>query len=984
MFSRLNLLVCCLALAFVGAVAGMPVRLRVVPGHVPSVVKKLSPAARMEGSRQLRLSISLPLRNQTGLTSLLRELYDPASPKYRRYLTSEQFAANFAPTTEDYESLIQFAQSAGLEVATRHPNRMLLDVIGSAATIEKAFGVRLYLYKHPKEDRMFYAPDEEPSVIEALPILHIGGLTDFQLPRPAGLELSNESDPAAKSKKGGPMPQIGTGPNGTFIGRDFRSAYVPGTQLTGAGQIVALVEFDGYVSNDIAAYETNAGLPTVPLTNVLIDGFGGGAGTSADEVSLDIEMAVAMAPGLSQVMVYEASLGSSPSDLLNRIATDNVAKQISSSWTYGSDPALTQIFQQFAAQGQSYFNSSGDDDAYPGPILAPADNDFATIVGGTTLLTSGAGGPWVSESVWNIKSGTGSGGGFSTSIPIPWWQTNVNMTANLGSTTMRNIPDVACVAQNIWVIYGGGNARSVSGTSCSAPLWAGLAALMNQDAVANGSPPVGFLNPALYQIAQSSNYASAFHDITAGNNTNASSPLRFFAVPGYDLCTGWGTPNGQALIDLLVPPDSLRISPVAGFAATGPIGGPFNITAENFLLTNASGAPLSWSAGGNAPWIGVFPSGGSLDPGMGTNVSVFLTNAANALPAGAFQSVVQVTNLATGLVHPRAITLNVFDPLVIATKTGFAASGQTGGPFNIAQTTFVLTNGGPQALSWAVVSNPPWLNLSPASGSLALPGSVTNIVASLNSTASNLASGNYSGVLVFSNLTLGTAQTRAASLSVGQPAVTNGDFETGTFAGWSITGNSSFVTISTDPTAAHSGKYGVQLGPPFSLGFLSQTIPTLPGRVYLISFWFDSPDGQTPSQFEVSWNGYSLFNQSDLPELGWTNIQALAAASGPGAVLQFGYRNDNSFFGLDDVTAMAVSQPPAPVFQSAAQSGTNIIVNWSAIPGAAYQVQARNSLTAGGWTNAGPQIIAASSSAGATNAITGRQQFYRVLQVIGQ
>ena len=158
-----------------------------------------------------------------------------------------------------------------------------------------------------------------------------------------------------------------------------------------------------------------------------------------------------------------------------------------------------------------------------------------------------------------------SGGGVSLAYGIPTWQQGISMTANQGSTTMRNVPDVSMVANNINIVWGNDFIGASSdwpegGTSLAAPLWAGLMALANQQAAANGQPPVGFANPALYAIGKSTNYQSCFHDITTGSNTNSSSPTKYQAVAGYDLCTGWGTPNGGNLIPaLLAPPsDNLR------------------------------------------------------------------------------------------------------------------------------------------------------------------------------------------------------------------------------------------------------------------------------------------------------------------------------------------------------------------------------------------------------------------------------------------
>jgi subtilase family serine protease len=132
-----------------------------------------------------------------------------------------------------------------------------------------------------------------------------------------------------------------------------------------------------------------------------------------------------------------------------------------------------------------------------------------------------------------------------------------------GSTIMRNVPDVALTADNVYVVCDNGESHICGGTSCAAPLWAGFTALVNQQAVAAGRPTVGFINPAIYAIGESTNYAADFHDITTGDNTSPGSPTNFYAVLGYDLCTGWGTPAGQNLInDLAGTSTSEPISPV--------------------------------------------------------------------------------------------------------------------------------------------------------------------------------------------------------------------------------------------------------------------------------------------------------------------------------------------------------------------------------------------------------------------------------------
>jgi uncharacterized repeat protein (TIGR01451 family) len=583
-------------------------------GHVPAAVARLQADGQLSAATEMNLAIGLPLRNQAALSNLLQQIYDPSSPNYRHYLTPEEFTAQFGPTEQDYQKVVNFARAGGLTVTRTNGNRMLVDVSGNVSDIERAFHLTLRTYRHPTEARDFFAPDVEPSVAADVPVLHVSGLDNYILPRPA---LHVKPLPGAKTA-------LGSGPVGTYMGYDFRNAYAAGAPQTGSGQSVGLFELDcGFYQSDITAYEIQAGLPNVPVQPVLLDGYNGGPGSSDanGEVSLDIEMAISMAPGVSTVFVFE---GSTPDDVLNAMAADSQVSQLSASWGYPIDAVTEQIFQQFAAQGQSFFNASGDGLAWVGPIFTPCDDPYITIVGGTTLTTD-INGAWASEKVWNMGPGYvepnnwnvdgywGSGGGISTTYSIPGWQTNIIMTTNHGSTTFRNIPDVALTADNIYVIYGGGNAAEFIGTSAATPLWAGFMALVNQQAVANGKPTIGFINPTIYALAGGTNYASLFNDITNGNNFWPGSPNRFRAVPGYDLCTGWGTPNGTNLIIALA---GAPVLPVSAPAA------PYGSTLTNLAGGNPNGA-----------WELFVQDDSPLD--TGTNYNGWILNLTLANPVGA-------------------------------------------------------------------------------------------------------------------------------------------------------------------------------------------------------------------------------------------------------------------------------------------------------------------------------------------------------------
>jgi hypothetical protein len=639
---------------------------QVVERHLPAAAASLTPVGKLADTNRLHLAIALPLRNQDVLSNLLQQLYDPASPNYHQYLTPDRFTEEFGPTAADYDAVIAFAKANGLPVEAMHSNRVLLDVSGTVAELQRALHITMRTYRHPTENRTFFAPDTAPTMDLAAPILEISGLNNYSLPRPY-----YTAKPLISGTKS--VANFGSGLGGTYLGKDFRAAYLPGTTLDGSGQVVGLLEMDGYTANDIAYYESQAGLPNITLSNVLLDGFNGSpTGNGGEgEVSLDIEMAISMAPNLSQVIVYEAGPSGNWHDLLNRMATDNLASQISSSWggaSSGPDAVADQIWQQMAAQGQSFFQASGDKDAYTGAIPFPNDSPYITQVGGTTLTTSGPGGYWVSEKVWNRASGAGSGGGISTSYSIPSWQAKLSMTSNLGSKSKRNTPDVAMVADQIYVRADGLD-YSVYGTSCAAPLWAGLTALANQQAAAAGQPAIGFINPAVYSIGTNAIYTQSFHDITAGNNEWYGSTTKFPAVSGYDLCTGWGTPKGQSLINALANFGSFLITPTTNFVSTGKAGGPFTVTAQKFTLTNAGVGSINWTLANTSVWLKASPTSGTLTSGgAAATVTVSLNTAASNLVAGTYSATVWFTNVNNLARQGRLFTLSVVSPPVITTQ----------------------------------------------------------------------------------------------------------------------------------------------------------------------------------------------------------------------------------------------------------------------------------------------------------------------------
>lgn len=798
--------------------------LKVLQGHVPKIVSSLTPKGRLAATNELRLAIGLPLRDPAGLDDFLAQIYNPASPNFHRYLTVDEATARFGSTAGDYEAVETFARSNGLAVTATYNNRLVLDVTGPAAAVEKAFHVKLLIYRHPAEARDFYAPATEPTVDAQLPVVDIQGLSDYSRPHPKLYRMN-----AA-------LPKAGSAPDGSgaYFGNDFRNAYVPDTTLTGAGQALGLFEADGFYSSDIATYASAAGngRTNIVIQTVLLNGFSGTPTTGSDsgnpEVSLDIEMAMSIAPGLARIVVYEGNPNEFiPNDILDSmLAGSNTVKSLSCSWGWGGGPSTTTdaIFKNMSAVGQSFFNAAGDSDAFttgassvngvdnPSLANAPSSSPYITQVGGTTL-TSGANAAYGSETVWNWGGGTGSSGGISSHYSIPNWQTNVaNLTGSGGSTSFRNIPDVALTADDIYVAYGDGGGAEFGGTSCAAPLWAGFIALANQQAAAGGRPVVGFINPAIYAIASGPNYGTCFHDVTTGNNTWSSSPSLFYAATGYDLCTGLGTPAGQSLINALAGnADALIISPLAG-AATGVAGGPFTITTGDILLTNSSSSPLAWSLVNSSAWLTISATAGTLAARGQTSLACGLTATANNLVASTYMASLTFSNETSQAVQTGSFTLQVNQPLLITPTNGFVAAGPAGGPFNVSSQNFVLSNQGGNSLSWNITNFPSWLNASPSSGTLA-GGAQATVTVSLTAAADSLTYGVYTADLLVTNFT-GLAASlpfTITSVNTNQPIVDNGGFENGNLTGWTLDASSKYNFVTTSSAYVHSGSYGMAL-----------------------------------------------------------------------------------------------------------------------------------------------------------------------------
>ncbi|MBI3555898.1 MAG: hypothetical protein HY074_06525 [Deltaproteobacteria bacterium] len=483
-------------------------RMRKLHGHLPGAARKAADLGKMDETRELPITVALDLNNSDELAQKLREMYRPGSPTFHKFLKPEEFGGKTS-----------------------------------------------------------FAPAFELQTPEELSIHSIHGLHDFTKRR-THLRPAAQVDPS----------RAGSGVGGGFTPADVRLAYNVPVTAVGAGQTLAVFELDGYTASDVDAYESAFGLPAVPLQNILIDGATGAAGSDAGEVTLDIELMAAIAPSAQKILVYESiNTDQGVLDGYARIASDNIAQTVSTSWGSSeeeSTPAFLEsenaIFLQMAAQGQTVYAAAGDAGAYDdGSTLSvddPASQPYVVAVGGTRLTTN-ATGHYGHETSWNTgSSATGAGGGgISAAWSIPSWQSGIATATNTASTTMRNVPDVAlnADANTGYAIYVNGGWHTYGGTSCAAPLWAAFTALVNEQRDAKGLAPIGYVNPLLYQIGQSKQYAANFFDI-ADKSTN----LYYPAVTGFDNATGWGSFNGAGLLATLANDTVSEVEAHSNFVGT--------------------------------------------------------------------------------------------------------------------------------------------------------------------------------------------------------------------------------------------------------------------------------------------------------------------------------------------------------------------------------------------------------------------------------
>jgi kumamolisin len=415
-----------------------------------------------------------------------------------------------------------------------------------------------------------------------------------------------------------------------------------------------LVEYYGTNLKDLNTYFANVHQTNnVPITLLSTDGTSTSCvyfyffGCDDTEQTLDMTQALGMAPGLSSLVMY---VGSTDAAIFNAMATASpLNAQLSSSWTWHpADPNTDDpYFKEFAVQGQSLFQASGDSGAWTSSSqIFPADDPFLTSVGGTDLTTSSAGGPWSSETTW-----VDGGGGISPdNYTIPSWQTAAAAQCSGCSQTYRNGPDVSANANFTFYVCADQQActaNNYGGTSFAAPMWAGYLALVNQQSVANGNKTVGFINPSLYSIGEGASYNSNFHDIVSGSNGDS-------ATTGYDLATGWGSPNAGLIAALAGGSSSSGFSLSASPATLSVAQGNSGNSTITITTTGGFNSSITLSASGQ-------PNGVSVafnpNPITGAGNSMMTMNVSSSASPGTYS--ITVTGTAGNTTSTTTVSLTV-------------------------------------------------------------------------------------------------------------------------------------------------------------------------------------------------------------------------------------------------------------------------------------------------------------------------------------
>jgi kumamolisin len=527
--------------------------------QIPGSERSALPKAKKIGPAKLdnEITVTVYIRRGSGKADLIEMMKNMAEQPFSLpYLSRSEFAEQYGIEADAVKRVEKFAREYNLEVKETNTASGTILLCGTVENFNKAFKVELSEYEHPDfKYRGRTGTIEVPEELSDI-VLAVLGLDNRPQTKPH-FRVLNESltENFARSQAS----------RSSYTPVQIAELYNFPQNVDCSGQCIGIIELGGgYNEKDLEQYFSNLGVPMPQVTAVSVNGGKNAPEGNPDgadgEVMLDIEVAAAIAPG-AKIAVYFAP--NTDAGFLNAITTavhdkENNPSVISISWgsaevnwTSQAIQAMNQAFHDAAALGVTICSAAGDNGSSDGVndgsvhVDFPASSPYVLACGGTKL--QGSGQTISSEVVWNEHNNGATGGGISDVFGLPDWQSNakVPVSAKTGGKAGRGVPDIAGNADPVtgYEVLVDGQSFVIGGTSAVAPLWAGLVAILNQQL----GRPVGFLNPALYQIGES---GGSFRDITNGNN-DTSGNGSYSSSPGWDACTGWGSPNGVNLLQAL-------------------------------------------------------------------------------------------------------------------------------------------------------------------------------------------------------------------------------------------------------------------------------------------------------------------------------------------------------------------------------------------------------------------------------------------------
>ncbi len=547
-------------------------------GGEPPAVANLPSGSQLPANQVKPLTFNLLYRD-AAFDQEVAQIYTPASPAFHKFLTPQQVAQQFAPSTVQQQQVISWLTSQGFTVDATNPLRSSIKVHATIATIERALHISMQSFTIA--GRTFFMPLGTPSISDpsAALISSVTGLDNFALPAfkpPFGLQSQSLTKPSYADCSG-----YGANQNLT---RDrlagayqLKQLYAQG--FKGQGMTIGVAEFgDGYDPQDLATYMACAGLPTPNVQNISVNGQPS-SGPGQGEAIMDLELIAGLAPQAT-ILDYQTdgntAFAQDLVDVFNRVASDHKVNVLSisygayeSSFSVAEMAAVNNSLRVLAAEGISVFISSGDCGAYTqripnvAQVAFPASATYAIAVGGTHLQVN-SNNARTSETTWGpgdnlpiCANDWGSGGGVSQNPDFqrPAWQVGPGTTTHFDGTAehvtirpldfaatvyapngLRQVPDVAAAAYPNISVYYQGAWTSSGGTSAAAPIWAAGTLLVDQALQTQGHMAIGGV-PEIYSMVNHPAGHHPFNDITSGAN------MFYSATQGWDYTTGWGSPN---------------------------------------------------------------------------------------------------------------------------------------------------------------------------------------------------------------------------------------------------------------------------------------------------------------------------------------------------------------------------------------------------------------------------------------------------------